>query len=144
METYKSGQGSFTRLAASLALGVTFFLGCANVYYWIRDPRSDRPLFLGNLELMRDVPLVGGPFSWKLLLAIGLFVVSIVLLKKLLSRPATVDMLVETEMEMRKVSWPTKDESFNATWVVLLVSLILTLSIFAFDFALRTLLRFVF
>lgn len=143
MDTYKSGQGSFTRLAAALGLGVTVFLGCANVYYWIRDPRSDKPLF-GDSELMRDVPLVGGPLSWKLLLCVALFVVSIVLLKRYLTRASTVDTLVETEMEMRKVSWPTRAESMNATWVVLLVSIILTGSITLFDVALRTLLAFVF
>ncbi len=144
MDTYKSGQGSFTRLTAALGLGVAVFLGCANVYYWIRSPRTDEPIFGLGSDLLRNVPGVGGPLSWKLLLCVALFVGSIFLLKRLMTRASTVDLLVETEMEMRKVSWPTQQESLNATGVVILVSIVLTGSLTAFDFVLRTMFSFVF
>ncbi len=144
METYKSGQGSFTRLSAAISLGVVVLLGCANVYYWIRDPRTDQPIFGLGSDLLRNVPGVGGPLSWKLLLCVALFVGSMILLKRLLTRPATVDLLVETEMEMRKVSWPTQLEARNATGIVILVTLVLTGALTAFDYVLRTLFAFVY
>ena len=43
------------------------------------------------------------------------------------------DALIETEQELRKVSWPTRDESINATGVVILVSVLLTAALFGFD-----------
>jgi preprotein translocase SecE subunit len=52
--------------------------------------------------------------------------------------------LVETELEMRKISWPTKQESLNAMWVVVFVTVVLTFTLAAFDGGLHLLLRFIF
>jgi preprotein translocase SecE subunit len=52
--------------------------------------------------------------------------------------------LVETELEMKKISWPTKQESLNAMWVVVFVTAVLTGTLAAFDTALRLLLQFIF
>ena len=46
-----------------------------------------------------------------------------------LERPKSADLLIETEQELRKVSWPTRDESINATGVVILVSVLLTVAL---------------
>jgi preprotein translocase SecE subunit len=55
-------------------------------------------------------------------------------------RGSTVETLNETELEMKKVSWPTRLESMNAMWVVVLVTIVLTGTLAAFDGALRMIL----
>ena len=144
METYKSGQGSFARLAASLALLLAAALGCQELYSWIADPNGESPIFGIEAELFRNLPLISVPLSWKLLICVAIFVGLIWLLRVYMTRPATVDLLIETEMELKKVSWPTREESLNATWVVLLVTIVMTLSLWLFDGGLRLVLSLVF
>jgi len=133
METYKSGQGSFARLTAAVCLLVVAFLGCVELYGWIQDT-SDKPLLPS--EVFKSLPVLNTPLSWKFLLCVAIFVGAAWFVRRLLSKPATVDALIETELEMKKVSWPTREESWNATGVVVLVTLLLTASLFTFDFVL--------
>ena len=130
MDTYKSGQGSLARLTTWFALLAALGLGCAELYSWIQSP-TDTPLF--DAALFRDLPLFGTKFSWKFLLCAVLFFLGLWGCRKLMNRRKTVDALIETEQELRKVSWPTRDESINATGVVILVSVLLTGALFAFD-----------
>ncbi|MDA0836706.1 MAG: preprotein translocase subunit SecE [Planctomycetota bacterium] len=55
--------------------------------------------------------------------------------------PKTVDYLIETETEMRKVNWPTKAEIMASTAVVIACVVILSLYIFANDLAVGFLLE---
>ena len=64
-----------------------------------------------------------------------------------LSRPAsagwvqrTRDFLVATRAEMSKVTWPTRDELFKATRMIVLLSLILGVVIGLMDLALQLIL----
>ncbi|MEM8885078.1 MAG: preprotein translocase subunit SecE [Planctomycetota bacterium] len=142
METYKAGQGSLARLIAWFAMLIAVALGSAEVYTWIQDPRTDAPLLPG--ALFADLPFFGTPFSWKFLLCAVLFVAGIWFVRRIMYRPKTVDALIETEQELRKVSWPTKDESINATGVVILVSILLTMALFFFDLFFSTVFRNIF
>jgi preprotein translocase SecE subunit len=141
MEAYKAGQGSFTRLAAALACLIAVFLGCVELYSWIQKP-GDRALVAG--EAFQDLPLLGVPLSWKFLICLAVFIGAIWLLRRWLARPTMVDTLIETEMELKKVSWPTKDESMTATWVVIVVTILMTGSLALFDFVLRSVFGLVF
>jgi preprotein translocase SecE subunit len=143
MEPYKPGQGGLTRLSAWLILILVLALGAVELYSWIYR-KGDGPIFGINLEVLRRLPFLGAPVSWKLLLCAAIFVGLLWLVRLYMTRPTTVDMLIETEMEMKKVSWPTMEESMNATWVVVFVTVFLTVTLFFFDFVLGSLLRFVF
>ena len=142
METYKSGQGSMARLAAVVLLVIALALGCRELYSWIISPQTDTPLLPG--ELFERLPVFDTPFTWQFVLCVALFVGGLVLVRRLLSRKATVDALIETEMEMKKVSWPSRDESVNATIVVILVTVILTGLLTTFDFVLGSFMDFLF
>jgi preprotein translocase subunit SecE len=111
MESYKAGQGSLARLTTWVAVLIALALGCAELYTWIQDPIEDTSLIPG----------------------VALFAAGIWLSSRLLTRKTTVDALIETEQELRKVSWPTREESINATGVVILVSVLLTIALFSFD-----------
>jgi preprotein translocase SecE subunit len=141
MEAYKSGQGSFARLSVNVAVLLALFLGCMELYSWIQDP-ADTALVPG--AVFSDLPLLGAPLSWKFLLCVGLFIGLWMLIRKWITKPAAVDALIETELEMKKVSWPTAPEARTATWVVIFVTVLLTLSLAFFDIALVSVFNFVF
>ena len=132
MDTYKAGQGSLARLTTWVAFLIALALGCAELYTWIQDPTTDQSLIPG-VALFEDLPFFGTTFSWKFMLCVAIFVAGFWLVRRLLTKKSTVDALIETEQELRKVSWPTRDESINATGVVILVSVLLTAALFGFD-----------
>ena len=136
METYKSGQGSFARLSAFLALFLAAFLGARELYSWIADPERDTSL-IPNVAVFQKLPLLGAPLSWQLLLCVAIFAGLVWLIRFYMRKPATVDLLIETELELKKVSWPTREESINATWIVIFVTLLITFTLFAFDIILQ-------
>jgi len=74
METYKAGQGGLTRLTSWVGLLLVTFLGCVELYSWIQNPKQDTPIFGINLELFWNLPIIGVPLSWKLLLCLAVFV----------------------------------------------------------------------
>ncbi len=48
----------------------------------------------------------------------------------------------DVQLEMGKVTWPTRDELIASTTIVLVVSLVLSIFIFAVDFVLSLIRRF--
>ncbi|MCE2439745.1 MAG: preprotein translocase subunit SecE [Candidatus Latescibacteria bacterium] len=48
----------------------------------------------------------------------------------------------DVQLEMGKVTWPTRDELIASTTIVLVVSLVLSIFIFAVDFVLSLVRRF--
>lgn len=141
MEPQKAGQGSLTRLVTWMVLILAVALGCVELYAWIQRP-ADESLVPG--AWFRHLPLLGVPFSLKFLLCLVLFVGLMMLVRWSMRRPAMALALVETELEMKKVSWPTKQESFNAMWVVVFVTVVLMATLAAFDGGLQLILRFIF
>lgn len=141
MEPQKAGQGTLTRLVTWMVLILAVALGCVELYAWIQSP-GDAALVPG--AWFRHLPLLGVPFSFKFLLCVVLFVGLLALVRWSMRRPAMAAALVETELEMKKVSWPTKQESFNAMWVVVFVTVVLMAVLALFDLGLHVILRFFF
>jgi len=143
MESYKAGQGSLARLTTWVSVLIALALGCAELYTWIQDPIEDSSLIPG-VALFEDLPFFGTTFSWKFLLCTLLFGAGIWLSSRMLTKKSTVDALIETEQELRKVSWPTREESINATGVVIFVSVLLTMMLFSFDLLFNRLFSLIF
>jgi len=143
MESYKAGQGSLARLTTWVSVLIALALGCAELYTWIQDPIEDSSLIPG-VALFEDLPFFGTTFSWKFLLCALLFGAGIWLSSRMLTKKSTVDALIETEQELRKVSWPTREESINATGVVIFVSVLLTMMLFSFDMLFNRLFSLIF
>lgn len=141
MEPQKAGQGTLTRLVTWMVLILAVALGCVELYAWIQSP-VDQPLVAG--AWFRRLPFVAVPLSWKFLLCSVLGVGLLMGVRWSMHRPSMSTTLVETELEMKKISWPTKQESFNAMWVVVFVTVVLTATLAAFDGALHLILRFIF
>ena len=75
---------------------------------------------LGNVDLPRVIGLAS--------LAIGGFV-----LYRLLNRPKAADMLIETEAELRKVTWPAASDTWTGTLAVVVTVIVMLLYLFAAD-----------
>jgi preprotein translocase SecE subunit len=135
LDLYKKGQGTVAR-ATAYALGAGIVLFGAYRFFATFN-RRDAEVFA------QDLPLLGDVTVWKVI-AIALAGIGLVALHLMLNRPRLVDAMIETEQEMRKVSWPTLPEVWNATIVVVLVTTVLAITMYGFDLVLLRLFRLVF
>lgn len=51
--------------------------------------------------------------------------------------------LSEVKIEMKNITWPTKEETIGATWVVLVAVFIISIFVGLIDFALQQLVKLV-
>jgi preprotein translocase subunit SecE len=137
IEIYKKGQAAFTRYTAAGALAAMLGWGGYSLFKalyregWLRS------------ELV-DIPGVGFAVTPAMLIAVAVFVAASFGVFLLLNRPATADLLIDTELEMKKVSWPTRQEAWNSTVVVIVTVAIFTVLLFTFDVVLSQILKLVF
>ncbi|HMN97099.1 MAG TPA: preprotein translocase subunit SecE [Phycisphaerales bacterium] len=115
---YKSGQGYWTRTMTSIAAGV---LACfAGV--WLGEELRGRtwgaiePIYVAATVGVIVVAICGAIIYW----LVGV-------------KPGSVDFLIATEAEMKKVNWSTRREIFGSTWVVIVLTALITVYVFAFD-----------
>jgi len=96
-------------MASFWALFLLFAWGCLrpdglvhNLRIWLSDdtPWIDPFPLLGKLDLSMAI-------------ALGLVVIIAVVLMRVLDRPKIADMLIETESELRKVTWPAAGETWK-------------------------------
>ena len=128
MAKYKPEQGTFARTAALWLVGALWVFGCYSFYYFLLSFRGEpegtgvmvSPLMEGNL------PVLGMPLTVSLLVAVALGVGGIVMMLRTLDRPRVADMLIDSETEMRKCTWPSWDETLTSSIVILVVMLFFT------------------
>ena len=135
LEIFKKGQGKVARVSAYILLGLLILFGAYRLHATFNVP--------GEGVLVDRVPVVGSITVMKLI-ALGAFLVGMLLLHMTLNRAATANLLIDTEQEMRKVSWPSWSEVKNATLIVVIVTFVMGISLFGFDRALQALFRFIF
>jgi len=134
LELYKAGQGKYARgIAYALGAGLIVF-GGVRLYATINVPGQ---------EWVKDVPLIGHVSIYNTI-ALGIVLLGMLLLHLVLNRPGAVDALVDTEQELKKVSWPSKIEVRNATLVVVLVTFVMALLLFGYDRILQWVFRLVY
>jgi preprotein translocase subunit SecE len=137
IEIYKKGQAALTRYIAAGACAAMIGWGSYTVFKWLYIEGWLRT------ELL-DIPGVGFAVTPALLIAIAVFVAACFGVFLILNRPATADLLIDTELEMKKVSWPTRQEAWNSTIVVIVTVVIFTILLFTFDVLLSQILKLVF
>lgn len=117
---YRPGEGYWTRVMTAIAAGVLVLIGASWLWGLLESVR------IGTI----DSNYIGGGGAVLLVAIFGSLIYWLVGVK-----PASVDFLVATEVEMKAVNWSTRREIFGSTWVVLAVSLLITLFVYAFDLA---------
>lgn len=115
---YKPEQGRITRTAAFWTLTLLLVYGCMS----LNDTLAIQVSALGK-QFGADAKAVVPILSWKLtpalLIALAVFVAGLFLLLRYLNRPKVAELLIETENELRKVTWPTFNEALNSSFVVI-------------------------
>ena len=134
LELYKAGQGKYSRgIAYLLGAGLIVF-GGIRLYATINVP---------GREWVKDIPLLGHVSIYNTI-ALGVVLLGMLLLHLVLNRPGSADALIDTEQELKKVSWPSKIEVRNATLVVVLVTFVMALLLFGYDRILQWVFRLVY
>ena len=120
-EVYKKGQGVKSRLVAVITLVAFIGFGCYALWGALGGYMTSA-LAVGGLS----VPLSA-------LIPAALFVALVLLALYILNRSRIVDFLINTEGELRKVAWPSRDDVMRQAIVVIATVMILAVIIFMFD-----------
>jgi len=120
VEIYKKGQGAVARWTAIGALGALLAFGA----YELFDAVTAR-------EVGRNSAL--GVRGWGIIISGGVFLAGMALILWVTNIPRFADYLIASELELRKVSWPTKGELKRQTIVVVFTLLFFSLVLFGAD-----------
>lgn len=107
---YKSGQGYYTRMGTVIGVSLTSMLGILWAWDYLKNLR-----ITGVNELY--VAAAGAIVIGGIITAITYYLVFV--------KPRTVDFLIATEGEMKKVNWSTRREIIGSTTAVITISVIL-------------------
>ncbi len=137
LEFYKKGQGTLARMIALFSAIALAGWGGFSLWKLMRrwDWATGEILTVPHLDFRIDAALIIA-----VLVALGLIAAAV----WVLNRPRSVDLLAETEGEMRKVSWPSRQEAWNSSVVVVFTVLFLMALLFFYDVALNFILRLLF
>lgn len=118
---YKKDQGRVARMAAFWSLAVLALYGCVQLH----GELSSRFTSMAQPFFGIRIPILGLDLSPALLIAVVLGAGLLLLLFRYLERPSNADLLIQTESEMRKVTWPSLQDAVNSSIVVLVTVLFL-------------------
>ena len=133
---YREDQGRHVRMAAFWSLVFFVGFGCRFLHDILIQWDSLRAP-LGGIRL----PVVGVNLSPAFLVSMLLFCAGLLVTHSWLRRPKIADLLIETEAELLKVTWPKGQDVWNASMVVLVSVLILGLYLAGVDVFLFRLMR---
>ncbi|MFH0946410.1 MAG: preprotein translocase subunit SecE [Planctomycetota bacterium] len=121
--TYKPEQGRYAR-------GTAFWLMLALAYYGA----STMFLFLSwdwaRTELGFTIPVLELALTPGLLISVAAFVAMLLGLRYAINHPKLGELLIETEGELRRVTWPSWPETWNGS-VVVVVTVIAMVALLA-------------
>jgi preprotein translocase subunit SecE len=132
----KLGQGTAVRVTALAAIGALSAFGC---YAFYRMPPSTSSWWPNIWQ----IPVLGHEIPIKPVLfpALALFFSLMVSVYLLLNQEKWAEFLVETEGELKKVSWPARKEYVGSASVVVVVVAIVSVFLFFTDKALSVLMQ---
>lgn len=138
MTKYKPEQGVYARTTAMWLLGSLWCFGGYTLYYWLLTFRGEAGEGLMVRDLAGgDLPVLGTPLTTALITAVVVGLVGLWILARVLSAPRAADMLIDSETEMRKCTWPSWNETFSSSIVIVVVMLFFTLMLAGMDYFLN-------
>ena len=122
IEFYKKGQGYYTRLCTAMGAGIMVLLGCWALY--------------NTLDLVSAEKLGTNTKGWiRAGVPAAIFVIAAYLIFRLINSVRFADFLIQTEGEMKKVSWSTRKEIFSSTKIVIITVIIMAAILALVDMA---------
>lgn len=114
MFKYKPGEGGIARATAFWSLAGFAYLAARRFYLW-----SQRWDFFEKDLLGVEIPVLAFPLTPGFVGSLAIFLVATWAILKLLNAPKAANLLIDTELEMKKVTWPSFDEARKASFVVI-------------------------
>ncbi|MFT7678350.1 MAG: preprotein translocase SecE subunit [Planctomycetota bacterium] len=138
MAQYKN-QGRMARMTVFWSMAGLLFFGAT----WLHQELRITAGFFRDplIASMEKVPMLGVPFSVAFVISTAVLVLGIIFIRRWMAKPSTHETLVETEAEMRKVTWPTLEESINGSFVVIVAVLFLMAFLAGTDYLLTRITR---
>jgi preprotein translocase SecE subunit len=120
MSVYKPGQGYYTRMGTVIGVAVVTLLAID----WLWTP-------------MKNIRIAGVPEIYVATAGAVLLggIVTYLTYMLVFTKPKTVDFLVATEGEMKKVNWSTKREVIGSTNAVILTAVVIAVFCYVIDIA---------
>ncbi len=115
MTTYRKDQGRLARMAAFWSLAILLFYGCNSLQTELESRFDALAEPLGGIV----IPVLGLALTPAFLVALVLFAGGTFLLMRWQHKPETADLLIDTEAELRKVTWPTGQEVVSSSLIVI-------------------------
>lgn len=116
MTTYKKDQGRLARMAAFWSVTLLLLFGCVSLHTWMVGSFGTS---LGSALGGAVIPIVGVAVNGAFLISLALFGGGLLVINHYQARPQVSDMLIETESELRKVTWPQGEEVVDSSLVVI-------------------------
>lgn len=143
---YKPEQGRIARTAAFWSLAFLIVYGCNSLneslasWGWssryLGVPFGATQDASGRWNGGATVPILSWRLTPALLIAIAVCVAALIALYRYLNKPKVAELLIETENELRKVTWPTMNEAVNSSMVVIVCVIFLMAFLAGADFGL--------
>lgn len=117
MKAYKKDQGRHARMAAFWALALLLLFGCTTLHrFLVTQWTASLGGAIGGIQ----IPIVNAALSPAMLVSAALFVAGMLWLIRYQQQPKVADLLIDTEAELRKVTWPGLNEVVDSSLVVIL------------------------
>ena len=113
---YKSGQGVYTRYGTGLGAAILITVFALFAYEQARTYATNGRAI--PTAITAAVVAIGAIVCWRIINA-----------------PKNVDFLISTDSEMKKVAWPSREELFGSTRIVIIFLFIIALLLFLIDVA---------
>lgn len=127
---YKKDQGRYARMFAFWCLALLLMYGClGGLVVFLRKVIGESEVWIEAMPLLGDVDVAK-------VIALVVLVVGGFVTHRLLNRPKAADMLIETEAELRRVTWPRFSETWVGTVAVLVTVMVMLFYLFGVDLVL--------
>ncbi len=103
-------------MGAFWSLALLLLFGCHFLHFTLSNYVSALKPALGGIQ----IPIVSIDLSGSFLIASLIFLGGIVWLHGWLQKPKVADLLIDTEAELKKVTWPSSQEVVNSALVVII------------------------
>lgn len=142
MEIYKKDEAKLTRRVAFVSLLIVVVWGSRELGRWLTDLAAflKKPLFLPDMNL----PYYEVPFNLGVLISLVVLVAASMWLYRFLNAERMGSLLVDTETEMRKVSWPSWEDTKQSTSIVLVFVVVVAVYLTGIEVVLRRVFDYVF
>lgn len=128
---YRQDQGRLARMATFWSLAILIFYGCTSLRAELAGRFSEalgQRLWEGG-----RIPVIGVDLTPAFLIALVVFAAAMILLYRWTESPKIADQLIDTESELRKVTWPTLSEAGRDSVVVIVCVVVLMVLLAGYD-----------